>query len=93
MATADNGEIQLKSSQGVINVEAADGDINLLTAGGSINATCLQGFNITGDLNIAGSIEATGDISDSVRSMNQDRALYNGHTHSANGASPPVPQQ
>jgi len=36
-------------------------------------------------------VEATGDIKDKIRTMQEDRGLYNGHTH---GASPaPSPQQ
>lgn len=36
---------------------------------------------LTGDLEVDGSITATGDITDRTRSMAGDRAIYNGHNH------------
>lgn len=43
-------------------------------------------------LKVNGDIQATGDISDKVRSMAGDRAIYNQHTNGT-GTSTPSPQQ
>lgn len=60
-ATAPQGIIDIHSDQGTINVTANQGTINLDTQGGKINATCLQGFDITGDVSITGSLSCTGN--------------------------------
>ncbi len=96
--SADQGDIKVSADNGKVDVQAVNGEINLLTASGSINATCLSGFDITGNVTVTGNILATGDVAglsvrDVVRSMSSDRAIYNAHTHTANGAAPPTPQQ
>lgn len=40
-----------------------------------------NGFNFTGDINLDGSLTATGDISDKTSSMQDMRDIYNPHTH------------
>lgn len=42
---------------------------------------CVGGVRITGDVTITGSLHVTGDVSDGVRTMAADRALYNAHVH------------
>lgn len=59
-----------------------------LTVGGQVNLTATgklvaqaAEFDLTGNLNVTGSIAATGDVADGVRSMAADRAKYNAHGH------------
>ena len=40
------------------------------------------GLTVTGNVLVNGSITATGNITDHTRSMQADREIYNGHTHS-----------
>ena len=48
---------------------------------------------IVGDVHVAGSITATGDITDHTRSMEADRAIYNAHTHTGDsGGSTSAPK-
>lgn len=48
-----------------------------------------------GKAKVAGDVEATGNVADAARSMADDRALYNQHTHEDLGAEtgPPTPTQ
>jgi len=43
-------------------------------------------------LRVSGDIEAGGNIKDQVRSMADDRALFNAHTNGS-GTTTPTPQQ
>lgn len=45
------------------------------------------------DVHCTGNIKADGEVSDKVRAMSADRAIYNGHTHPSNGAAPPTQKQ
>lgn len=59
------------------------GQVNL-TAGGSVVASAAE-FDFTGDLNVTGTITASGDIYDnggSENSMNHIRTVYDTHRHS-----------
>ncbi len=51
---------------------------------------------IIGDLDVCGDITASGDIKDHTRTMQQDREIYNGHTHTGDSggktASPDQPK-
>ena len=66
------------------------------TVGGSLNATVTGNATLnaaswafTGNMTVAGNLSATGNITDGVRSLAADRAIYNLHTHSgiATGSS------
>lgn len=54
----------------------------------TVNASTEVVLN-TPDLQVNGNITATGNISDSVRSMAADRAIYNVHGHTPSSTSPP----
>ena len=49
---------------------------------------------IIGDLDVDGDITASGEITDHTRSMQKDRAIYNGHTHTGDsGGKTSAPSQ
>ncbi|WP_174889358.1 phage baseplate assembly protein V [Candidatus Williamhamiltonella defendens] len=55
------------------------------------------GISIVGDVHVTGHIRATEDITDHTRSMQEDRDIYNGHTHrspetGAETSTPGAPQ-
>jgi phage baseplate assembly protein V len=52
-----------------------------LPAAGQLNITAPGGINLTGNLTVTGDISASQTIGDGIRSMDQDRRLYNQHTH------------
>jgi hypothetical protein len=62
------------------NVTADIGGQVNMTVGGTVNSTA-SSFNLTGDLNVTGTIKATQNIIDGTRSMANDRAIYNSHRH------------
>jgi hypothetical protein len=62
------------------NVTADIGGQVDMTVGGTVNSTA-SSFNLTGDLNVTGTIKATQNIIDGTRSMANDRAIYNSHRH------------
>ncbi|MBB4863357.1 phage baseplate assembly protein V [Pseudomonas nitritireducens] len=73
----------------VVEAQGAPVTVNNATTV-TVNATDSVLLN-TPLLKVSGSIEAGGDITDAVRSMADDRALYNQHNH---GSGPvPTPQQ
>ncbi len=56
-----------------------------------VNIKC-PSVNMEGNLNVEGSITCDNNITDDTSSMNQMRAIYNGHTNPSNGTAVP-PQQ
>lgn len=64
-----------------------------LPEGATLNLTCVGGINITGDVNIDGSLNATGDVADGVRSMAEDRDIFNEHTHNETSSVTKEPNQ
>jgi len=62
------------------------GGVNM-TVGGDVNATT-PNLNLTGDLNVTGTIKATQNIIDGTRSMANDRAIYNSHRHTGVRSGP-----
>lgn len=76
----------------VINAKGTNVTVND-AANVTINASSEVVMN-TPTLKVNGNIVATGNVTDSVRSMAADRALYNEHGHPGDGISaPPVPTQ
>ncbi|WP_067517845.1 phage baseplate assembly protein V [Endozoicomonas ascidiicola] len=68
----------------------------ILPAGATVAIVATGGLSFDGDLSVTGNITATGDVSDGKRSMQADRAIFNGHTHtgdSGGNTSPPKQNQ
>ena len=78
----DNYSIYIKDNnihvKGACNI-VVDGDTNI-QVGGVVNAKA-SSFNLTGDVHVDGNITSTKDIIDGTRSMAQDRAKFDSHTH------------
>ena len=53
----------------------------VLPTGGKAELVADGGLTVTGDVTVIGSIHATKNVSDSVRSMQEDRKTCNEHTH------------
>lgn len=67
-----------------------------LPAGATAELIADGGVAIVGDVSVTGHITATGDITDHTRSMQADRAIYNGHDHTGDSGgktSTPEAQQ
>lgn len=62
-ASSNNGGVEISANAAVVDVVSLEGTINLTTQGGKINATCLQGFDILGDVSITGNLACTGSAS------------------------------
>lgn len=87
LVIANGGDVKLTihaDPAGNLTVTSAAGTATLVFPGGVTVDTPLATF--TGDL------KADGDITDFKRSMQADRAIYNGHTNPVNGTQAP-PQQ
>ncbi len=83
---------------------AADGSRVHIRQGGLMEVWCKQlvanvttavinapgGVTINGDVQVNGSLTATGDVSDGHGSLDRLRGHYNAHEHTNNGASPPT---
>jgi hypothetical protein len=76
---------------GNLEVTSASGKASFSFPGGMSFTTPTAAFseNVTAGTDIT----AGGNVTDSVRSMAADREIYNSHTHSNNGASPPSAQE
>ncbi|UYM14257.1 phage baseplate assembly protein V [Endozoicomonas euniceicola] len=59
-----------------------------LPGGATTELTSSGGITFTGDLLVNGNITATQDITDSTRSMQADRDIYNGHNHPGVASGP-----
>ncbi|MBU2713644.1 phage baseplate assembly protein V [Zooshikella harenae] len=70
-----------KNSQLKINI-AGSGTTEIISAGGVL---------IKGDVHVEGNINSTQDITDKTRSMAEDRAIYNKHTHTVSAHSKAIP--
>lgn len=55
------------------------GNVNLAVTG-NVTGSAAK-WNLTGDMTLTGNFNATGNVSDSVRSMAADRGDYDGHGH------------
>ena len=54
----------------------------VLPSGGKAELVAKGGLTVTGDVKVIGNIVSTKDVIDHTRSMKEDRAIYNQHTHS-----------
>jgi len=61
-----------------------------LPAGATTELVSDGGVSVIGDVSVTGNIVASGDITDAVRSMADDRGIYNGHKHGGVVAGPPT---
>jgi phage baseplate assembly protein V len=52
-----------------------------LPSGATINILAEGGLTISGDVTIHGNLQASGHIADHTRSMQDDRTIFNQHTH------------
>lgn len=85
------GEVAIYTDQGDKIVLKRDGHIEV-TASTEVKVTAPV-VKIIGDLQVQGSISATGQVSDVNGSMQEMRGVYNGHTHPETGATTSAPNQ
>ncbi len=81
--------VELRSDDGTTKVGVDSGQIVKITAPGGCNINGLV-------IDSSGNLTTPGNVSDSVRSMAQDRAIYDGHTHggvTSGGSSTAIPNQ
>jgi phage gp45-like len=83
------GEAVLYGADGTRVACRADGHMDIL-AKTTIEISAQNGVNITGDVAVTGSLNATGNISDGHGSMELIRQEYDGHSH--DGGALPSPQ-
>ncbi len=82
VATADKHH-KVYADDAVIEYDRAAHHLKaILPAGATVELYSDGGIHFTGDLLVTGDITATGEITDHTRSMQGDRDIYNGHTHS-----------
>ena len=66
----------------VIEYDRAAHHLQAVLPGGATTTLISDGgVSIVGDVHVTGNITASGDITDHTRSMESDRAIYNGHQH------------
>lgn len=90
---ADGTSVSYDQKAGALTVNVA--------GGGLVNVQCKTATVTAADLikldspevHCTGNFKADGEVSDKVRAMSADRAIYNGHTHPNNGGSPPTQEQ
>jgi phage gp45-like len=92
MGGLDPGETVLYGMGGARVAIGSDGSVEVMSAT-SVTISAPDGVTVQGNVTINGSLNATGSVADSVRSMAADRALYDEHTHPGGASSPPAPQQ
>ena len=76
-------------------INLKDGEVAILDDKGNIIHLTEKGIKVTanqiiinGDTTVNGNLKVNGNISDSMRSMSEDRKIYNGHQHNIpNGIS------
>ncbi len=52
-----------------------------LPANGTVSLNALGGITFTGDLTVVGNLHATANVRDARRAMQEDRRIYDQHTH------------
>lgn len=79
---ADRRHRTLGLGPGDVAMHPAGGATVILRANGGIEITSEQPVTVkTPEFLVDGNIKATGNVSDAVRSMAEDRAIFNVHTH------------
>lgn len=83
------------SDGAVIHYNRKDHQLKMILPDGAKTTLISKGgISIEGDVEVTGNIKASGDITDHTRSMQADRDIYNGHTHSdPQGGSVPATGQ
>ena len=66
----------------VINYDSVEHHLDVkLPSGATVNILAEGGLTIDGDVAINGNLQTSGHITDHTRSMQDDRAIFNSHTH------------
>lgn len=79
-------------NENIVRIDYSDGAVTeydkeshkmkiTLPSDGTLEIVASGGVTITGDLTVNGNIASTKNVTDSTRSMADDRGIYNGHTH------------
>ncbi len=86
---ADGARVAMRQG-GTIEVLAGT---SVLISAPEVVVQAPNGVTIAGDVTIQGSLTASGNVADGVRSMAADRALFNQHSHPPQVTDPPTPSQ
>lgn len=90
---ADGTTVSYDQKAGAMTINVAGaGLVNVQCKTATVKATDQVTLD-TPNVHCTGNIKADGEVSDKVRAMSADRAIYNGHTHPNNAASPPNQKQ